>query len=688
MRKCLLFVALLVFQFANVKAQQDLFDAPDTVCIKQPIQLVSNAFAPQTNYWGFCSGFLLNNPVADFPGFGFGFQGPSDINIERDGGNYFGFVTNAATSELIRLNYGNSLENTPTFTNLGNIDNKMPVSPNAVWIVKDPANGNWHVFILGGTDATNSSLTRVDFANSLGNNTPNIANMGNVRNVFNAPTGLFIQKQNGLWRGWCVNQGDNTIVYIDFSDNISYTPIPQNLGNINGAFTQPSDLAGIFDNGQWHLFVTNEFDNTLARVDLGAGLDNVTPLAINIGNPDTKLFGPTSISMTRDCDNLIAYITNGATNELVRVTMPDAFGPYVGFTYGTSMAPAQLSNPTGLSRFIRNFGQDDIYAYITNANLSLSRIEFPQCTNSSISHSYSYIPPVYSYDTPGLFNVYYVVDEGLPTMQVECKQIRALRIPDIDPLSNDTTICQGDTVTLTAFSAAADTVRWSPAHNISDTCCNIFSVSAAPDYTVEYNIHYIYPNGCEVDTSITVTVARVNADAGPDRILKDGATTVLGGPGTPIQGGNYTYRWFPYQYISDTAAAYPIANPPHDFTDYLEVTEHNPELGGDLTCTAIDTVVVRVTCGEMNLPNAFAPSSDNPESNKFGLLNTQVNKLIYFRVYNRWGNLVFYTTDPTKKWDGTVDGKPALMGVYVWDIDGFCVGGKRVRAQGNVTLIR
>lgn len=682
MRKCLLFVALIVFQFTNAVAQ-GLFNAPDTVCVRQPIQLTSNAPFTLTNYWGFCSGYLLTNPIGSNLGFNFGFQGPSDIDITRDGANYFGFATNYATGELVRLNYGNSLSNTPTFTNLGTLDNKMPPNPTSVHIVYDNDRGNWHVFVTGGIDAASSSLTRVDFGSSLTNDMPNIANMGNVFNSFNIPTGLFIQKQNGIWIGWCVNVGDNSITYISFSDNISYTPIPQNLGNINNAFNQPSDLAGIYDNGNWYLFVTNELDNTLARVDLGPSLDNTAPLAINIGNPDTKLFGPTSISLTRDCDNLLAFITNGATNELVRVNMPSPFGPYLGFTIGSSMTPAALNGPSGLSRFMRDMGQDDVYAFITNTDFSLSRVLFPQCTNSSISSSSSYIPPVYAYDTPGLFNVYYVVDEGLPTMQVDCKQIRVLRIPDID-LSNDTAICQNDTIlALKAFSAAADTVRWRPANSVSDS--TIFVVKAFPSFTTDYQIHLIYPNGCIVDTNILVTVKKNNADAGPDRILKDGASSILGGPYTTLYDEPYTYRWFPGQYMNDSTIAYPTVNPPNDMTYYLEVST---PLNDTVTCRTIDTVVVRVRCEALNLPNAFMPASGNPLTNKFGLLNQNILKLAYFRIYDRWGKLVFYTTDPNQMWDGTIDGKPALMGVYVWDADGFCTGGVRVKESGNVTLIR
>src|SRR5690606_5893479 len=125
----------------------------------------------------------------------------------------------------------------------------------------------------------------------------------------------------------------------------------------------------------------------------------------------------------------------------------------------------------------------------------------------------------------------------------------------------------------------------------------------------------------------------------------------------------------------------PEVNPPFDYTYYLEVRNTDG-------CYDIDTVVVHVDCNDLNLPNAFIPESSNPGVNRFGLLNRQIVKLNSFSVYDRWGRQVFYTTDVTKQWDGKVNGKPADVGVYVWEADGFCTEGKHFKRAGNVTLIR
>jgi gliding motility-associated-like protein len=69
-------------------------------------------------------------------------------------------------------------------------------------------------------------------------------------------------------------------------------------------------------------------------------------------------------------------------------------------------------------------------------------------------------------------------------------------------------------------------------------------------------------------------------------------------------------------------------------------------------------------------------------------LNTQIVKLNYFVVFDRWGKKMFETSDISKGWDGNIDGNPAPVGVYIWEADGFCLSGKRFTRSGNVTLLR
>ena len=58
------------------------------------------------------------------------------------------------------------------------------------------------------------------------------------------------------------------------------------------------------------------------------------------------------------------------------------------------------------------------------------------------------------------------------------------------------------------------------------------------------------------------------------------------------------------------------------------------------------------------------------------------------RIYNRWGQEIFSTTDPKKGWDGTYDGVPQEVGVYQYLIRITAPGGGQRTYKGDVSLIR
>jgi len=670
MKKCLLLAALMVLQLSYVKAQ-NLFNAPDTVCIRQPIQLTSNV-AASTYYWGFCSGFLFDQPQGNNLGVIPGFDNPGAIEIAREGNKYYGFVANTGNNEILRLDYGISLSNTPVVTSLGTLNNTMPEIPSKLYLTKDVA-GNWFMFVCGGTTATNSSLARLDFGGSL-SNMPNSVNFGNLGNVLNAPRGIFVLEEAGNYIGYVANNADNRLIKLDFGNNISLTPNVIDLGPVF-ALTNPSDMVAVKEANDWYVFVTNQGSNSITRLDYGASVAD-TPVANDLGTMGNRLFGPSSITFARDCGFIHLFVTNAVSSDITMINMPGILGPYTA-TIFTGVGGMAL--PTSISRIIRE--KDNIYTYVTNGfGNTLSQVVFPSCTTATVTSSTLSVPPSYSYSVPGTYNVYFVTNEGQPDMQVQCQQIVALPIPQMT-ISNDTVICQGDTIELFAQAFGSLSTTWSPNYNIDDT--SDFAVKVWPDYTTEYHVVLPYANGCIVDTPVNVTVHKNRADAGPDRIIFDGATTLLGGPFTSYSDtiGLYTYTWFPNEYITDTTIMNPVAAPPNDFVYYLEIRDK-------YGCYDIDTVVVRVDCNNLNLPNAFAPESRHPETNSFGILNNQIVKLNYFRIFDRWGKEVFSTNDPKIRWNGLVDGEPAAVGVYIWEADGFCFEGQRFKRSGNVTLLR
>jgi gliding motility-associated-like protein len=109
----------------------------------------------------------------------------------------------------------------------------------------------------------------------------------------------------------------------------------------------------------------------------------------------------------------------------------------------------------------------------------------------------------------------------------------------------------------------------------------------------------------------------------------------------------------------------------------------------DLGCyDTATTPVIKLQSCFITVPNAFTPNGDGKNDFLYPL-NAFMAKDLEFRVYNRYGQLVFMTRDWTHKWDGTIGGKPQPTGTYVWTLrytDG--ASGKLFFLRGSSVLIR
>jgi gliding motility-associated-like protein len=104
-------------------------------------------------------------------------------------------------------------------------------------------------------------------------------------------------------------------------------------------------------------------------------------------------------------------------------------------------------------------------------------------------------------------------------------------------------------------------------------------------------------------------------------------------------------------------------------------------------CKTADSVDVYLNNeSAINLPNAFTPGKAN--NYEFKVMLDGVASLNYFKIYNRWGNLMFETNSISKGWDGSYNGEPQPFGVYVYEVEAVTTNGTIVRRKGNVTLLR
>jgi gliding motility-associated-like protein len=178
-----------------------------------------------------------------------------------------------------------------------------------------------------------------------------------------------------------------------------------------------------------------------------------------------------------------------------------------------------------------------------------------------------------------------------------------------------------------------------------------------------------------VDPLPTITTS---AFADADTIIEGGS---VGLHATPP---GYNYNWTPSQVLNNHQIADPIATLEETTTFIVTITS-------DAGCTKSESVTVyvkEVICGEPDvfIPNAFTPNSDNANDYLY-VRGNNIGKLL-FRIYNRWGELVFETTDQTIGWDGTFKGKDCDPAVFDYYVEITCIDQETFFKKGNITLIR
>ncbi|RYF99715.1 MAG: hypothetical protein EOO02_16395 [Chitinophagaceae bacterium] len=104
-------------------------------------------------------------------------------------------------------------------------------------------------------------------------------------------------------------------------------------------------------------------------------------------------------------------------------------------------------------------------------------------------------------------------------------------------------------------------------------------------------------------------------------------------------------------------------------------------------CSASDTINIRVfkSLPDIFVPNAFAPMGRNRILRPIAV---GIKEFRYFRIFNRFGQLVFQTSEFGRGWDGTVAGKVQPGGTFVWMVAGVDYLGKPVQKRGTALLIR
>ena len=210
-----------------------------------------------------------------------------------------------------------------------------------------------------------------------------------------------------------------------------------------------------------------------------------------------------------------------------------------------------------------------------------------------------------------------------------------------------------------------------------------------PAATSVYYLHVKDIHGCRSlqPDAVTVKVTpSVKIFAGNDTIVAMNQPLQLHAIETNNSGVTQ-WEWSSSAFLNNPLIATPVATFPAPVVnapyEYVYSVKGTTPVG----CQGIDYIKIKVYQGpEIYVPTGFTPNGDG-KNDQLVPVPVGIQELKYFRVFNRWGQMIFETKNPSRGWDGTINGVEQT-GVFVWIAEGIDYTGKTVSRKGTTTLVR
>lgn len=207
---------------------------------------------------------------------------------------------------------------------------------------------------------------------------------------------------------------------------------------------------------------------------------------------------------------------------------------------------------------------------------------------------------------------------------------------------------------------------------------NIFSGLAAGTYKVTVKD----AGGCSADVNVTIKQIGSNLAANAT------AAEIQCGQRTGVITVNVTGGTAPFTYSLNGGT--PLAN-----NSFINLAAGNYKVTvKDATGCSVDAGVTikAIGCSPISESKVFVPTAFTPNNNRINdylqpyLLNIQ--ELVYFKVFNRWGQLVFSTNQIGKGWNGNIKGISQPGETYTWILACIDIDGKVIKRSGHSLMIK
>lgn len=397
-------------------------------------------------------------------------------------------------------------------------------------------------------------------------------------------------------------------------------------------------------------------------------------------------------------DTLICVTDNVQLNAATTGTGSFSWTPLSNITNPNTATP--IVNPTTTTRYYVDLNENGCFArdsvevrvvgFVTlnaMADTTICQTDGVQLTAATDGLQFLW-SPAQTLSNPTILNPIATPIQTTTTYQIEarigsCRATDNVTITTVPyPIANagaPQTICYNTSTQLNG-SHDGSSFFWTPTTYLNDP--TILNPVATPPRTTQYILSSLDTRGCPKpgrDTVLITVNPRVRAFAGRDTTVIVGQPLQFGGT------GGVDYVWTPSSYLNNPT----IANPIGVYDTEVDSIRYKLVVRDAAGCPDSATVKVTVfkTKAYVFVPTAFTPNNDG--LNDFiAPIAVGMQRINYFSIYNRWGQLVFTTTINGRGWDGRINGVIQTTGVFVWMVSAIDYTGKPYFQKGTVALIR
>ncbi|HMK27585.1 MAG TPA: choice-of-anchor L domain-containing protein [Chitinophagaceae bacterium] len=323
-------------------------------------------------------------------------------------------------------------------------------------------------------------------------------------------------------------------------------------------------------------------------------------------------------------------------------------------------ATADTSICEGTSYLIPVISNADTFSWTPSASLDNSSLKTPTAS-------------------PVVTTMYYVIATTGICTKTDSIKITVKPAP-VANAGADISVCFGKTYQLNGSGGIS--YHWSPSTYFI-TSPNIASPSANAKTNITYFLTVTNAAGCNSITPDAVDVkviSTVKIFAGNDTVAAINQPIQLKVIETSIAGVTQ-YSWSPGTFLNNAGIANPVAILPFDYRYIIKgITAEG--------CEGYDDILIKVYKGpEIYVPSGFTPNNDGL-NDLLKAIPVGIKEFRYFRIYNRWGQMIFSTRNPSIGWDGKMNGTEQPSGTFVWMAEAIDYKGNLLNRKGVVTIVR